>query len=102
MSKQTVEIKVIDRKLKIGCPLGQETALAAAANELNIRLEKTSKSDAISTPEQALLLTALNLANDLLQCQKQMNDERIQTQSKIELLQSTIEQALMPASNKTA
>ena len=102
MSKQTVEIKVIERKLKVACPRGQETALVSAAAELNNRLEKAINSDAITTPEQALLITALNLANDLLQCQQQMETERSQTQSKIELLQSTIEQALASQDAKSA
>lgn len=100
MSKQTVEIKVVERKLKIACPRGQETALVSAAAELNKRLEQMNKSDSVSTPEQTLLITALNLANDLLKCQQKMQEEREQTQSKIELLQSTIEQALStPKSN---
>ena len=102
MSKQTVEIKVIERKLKVACPRGQETALVSAATELNTRLEQAIKSDAIATPEQALLITALNLANDLLQTQQQMETDRNQTQSKIELLQSTIEQALASQGAKTA
>jgi len=102
MSRQTVEIKVIERKLKVACPRGQETALVSAAAELNKRLEQADNSNAISTPEQALIMTALNLANDLLQCQQQMEIERKQTQSKIELLQSTIEQALTPQEDKSA
>ena len=99
MSKQTVEIKVIERKLTISCPSGQESALVHSVNELNVRLEKINRSPAISTPDQALLMTALNLADDLLKTRMQMKKERQETQSKIELLQSTIEQALNNSSS---
>jgi len=102
MSSQTIEIKVIDRKLKISCPTGKETALVSAANELNSRLAKASNGNAITTAEQTLLMTALNLANDLLQSQQALEKERKENQSKIELLQSTIEQALHIPSSKQA
>ena len=102
MSSQTIEIKVIDRKLKVSCPTGQETALVAAANELNTRLAKANTGNAITTAEQTLLMTALNLANDLLQTQQALEKERKDNQSKIELLQSTIEHALNSQQSKQA
>jgi cell division protein ZapA len=102
MSKQTVEIKVLERKLTISCPSGQESALVHSANELNLRLEKINKSPAITTPDQALLMTALNLADDLLKMHQQIEKERQETKSKIELLQSTIEQALSHPSHNSS
>lgn len=94
MSQRTVEVNIADRKLKIACPIGQETALLTAAQELSSRLDKAAASKTISTPEQTMLMTALNLANDLLQTQQQLKIEQQDQQAKIDLLQSTIEQAL--------
>ncbi|MGL1959236.1 MAG: cell division protein ZapA [Colwellia sp.] len=102
MSQRTVEINVIDRKLKVACPMGQETALLSAAAELTERLSKASNSKSTATPEQALLMTALNLANDLLKSQQKLVKEKQVHQEKIALLQSTIEQALAPKDNKRA
>ena len=102
MSQQSVEIKIADRKLSVACPQGQETALSSAAGELNRRLIKANNSNAITTPEQTLLMTALNLANDLIKAQQQIERERKENQSKIELLQSTIEHALSPKETKQA
>ena len=102
MAQRTVEIDIVDRKLKIACPTGQETALLSAARELSTRLTKASESKVVSTPEQTLLMTALNLANDLLKAQQQLKAEQIDNQNKIELLQSTIEQALAPINKKRA
>jgi len=102
MPQRTVEINVTDRKLKVACPIGQESALLCAAAELSARLSKANNSKSIATPEQALLMTALNLTNELLQAQKQLQTEKKQNKQKIDLLQSTIEQALVSTHHKSA
>ena len=102
MAQRTVEINIVDRKLKVACPIGQETALLSAAQELSNRLTKARACKTISTPEQTLLMTALNLANDLLQTQQLLKIEQQENQSKIALLQSTIEQAISPKNRKIA
>ncbi|MEW6993150.1 cell division protein ZapA [Colwelliaceae bacterium MEBiC 14330] len=102
MAQRTVEINIVDRKLKVACPIGQETALLSAAQELSARLAKAGASKTISTPEQTLLMTALNLSNDLLQTQQKLMLEQQENQDKIALLQSTIEQALSPSKKKSA
>jgi cell division protein ZapA len=102
MPQRTVEVNIADRKLKIACPIGQETALLSAAQELSDRLTKACASKTISTPEQTLLMTALNLANDLLRTQQQLKVKQQDNQEKIALLQSTIEQAISPTKKKTA
>ena len=103
MSQHKVTVEVANRKLKIACPVGQESALLSAANEVTLRIEQANASiKANNTPEQTMLMTALNLANDLLQAREQIARERQQTQSKIELLQATIEQAMHASDNKQA
>jgi len=102
MAQRTVEINIVDRKLKIACPIGQETALLTAAQELSDRLTKAGASKAITTPEQTLLMTALNLANDLIKAQQKLKLEQQDNKEKIALLQSTIEQALSPTNKKSA
>ncbi|MDO6426794.1 cell division protein ZapA [Thalassotalea sp. 1_MG-2023] len=95
MSQHNVTIEVAGRRLKIACPQGQESALLQAANELNSRLE-TDKSNVkvIKTAEQAMLMASLNLANDYLEQQQAFKAEKQQLESKIDLLQQTIEQAV--------
>jgi len=103
MAQRTVDINILDRNLKVACPIGQESALLCAAEELNIRLTKTtSNSKLIATPEQTLLMTALNLANDLLKTKQQLQTEQAKNKQQIALLQSTIEQALIPIKKKQA
>lgn len=102
MSQRTVEINIIDRKLKVTCPIGQESALLSAAEELTMRLTKANKSKSIASPEQAVLMTALNLANELLATKQKLKAEQQENKARIALLQSTIEQAISPSNKKQA
>jgi cell division protein ZapA len=94
--RNKVEVTIAGKKVKIACPKGQESALFAAASELNKRVEQLGNSDVINTPEQMMMMVALNLANDLLSVQKAHEEEREENANQIALLQSTIEQALAP------
>jgi cell division protein ZapA len=94
MSQHSVTVEVANRRLKISCPAGQESSLLLAAKELNQRLLNDSKSYSIKTPEQSLVMTALNLSNDLLAARRELEQERAAMQSKIDLLQMTIKQAV--------
>lgn len=97
MNQHTVTINVANKRLKIACPAGHESALLQAAEEINKRLEENgSQVNSIKTPEQALVMMSLNLANDLIQTRNEFEQEREKLQSKIELLQATIEQAVNP------
>ena len=102
MSQHSVTIEVANRRLKISCPSGQESSLLLAAKELNQRLLKDSKTYSIKTPEQSLVMTALNLSNDLLVARKELAQERETMQSKIDLLQTTIKQAVSTEYRKKA
>jgi cell division protein ZapA len=94
MSQHNVTIEVANRRLKIACPKGQESALLQSANEVNKRLDTGKKST--KTPEQAMLMAALNLANDLLISENTAKQKLQEMQNKIDLLQETIEQAVNP------
>lgn len=102
MKQSSVDVVIAERKLKIACPLGQESSLLSAAAEVNLRVDKIEKSSAISSSEQAMLMTALNLAHDLAVAKAKLAQERNENKSKIKLLQSTIEQALVNPNTKQA
>ena len=102
MSQQHLEVTIADRILKIACPIGQESALIAAAAELNTRILNANTSTMLTTPEQSLLMTALNLSHELLAAQEQLKEQRKTYQSKINLLKSTIEQAMLDNREKNA
>jgi cell division protein ZapA len=102
MSQTAVTISINNRKLKIACPTGEESALIASSKDLDARLTSLLNKGNCASLEQALLMTALNLSNELLKLRKEINDDRAVTEEKIALLQSTIEQALSVQSVKRA
>ena len=95
MSQNKIEIVLGEKTLSIACPAGEESALIYAAEELNKRLLEAKNGTVITTPEQTLLMTALNLSYDLLQLKTQLTQERKENQSKIELLKSTQAECLL-------
>lgn len=100
MAQNTVTIEVAKRRLKVACPQGQESALLQAAKEVSERLESTKGN--IKTPEQNMLMVALNLANEMLLAKQAHQHEIEALESKIGLLQSTFEQALQEPKEKSA
>ena len=100
MSQNTVTVNIANKSLKIACPLGEESALLAAAHDLSARFKDTqTKAQTNSSTEQTMMMTALNLAYDLQKEKEASDKEKLALQSKIELLQSTIEQALSSPSS---
>ncbi len=102
MAKNTLEVTIAARKLKIACPKGQESALLSAATEVDSRAELMSKSSAVTSTEQAVLMAALNLAHELATVKAKLAQEKVESKNKIKLLQSSFEQALQPINNKRA
>lgn len=95
MSQHSVTIEIAERRMKIACPKGQESALLQAAQEVNERLLQTKQQkNNTKTPEQNLLMTTLNLANDLIKSQQQFTQEKLAMKNQIDLLQATITQAV--------
>ena len=76
MSQQTVTINVANKSLKIACPIGEESSLLAAAQDLTTRFSKVNeKNHASSSDDQAMIITALNLSYDLLKSEKAYVDD---------------------------
>ena len=95
MEQDTLTVKVASKTLKIACPAGEESALLAAGLEVTKRFKEiNAKSHSNTSVEQTMVMTALNLANELLKTIDASEKERIALQSKVDLLQSTIEKAL--------
>ncbi|SET82637.1 cell division protein ZapA [Thalassotalea agarivorans] len=94
MDNRSVEIQLANRKMKVACPLGQESALLNAAELVNEQFKKQQSLAAINATEQAALMVALNLANELHEVKQQLVAEQKTNQNKIALLQATIENAL--------
>jgi len=98
MADKGISIQLLGKKFDISCGPGEEAQLTSAATLLEERLEEMQRKTSIHQIERLALLVALNLSNDLL-LEKQKNIEYSESMdSRIRLLQATIEQALIEKS----
>lgn len=98
MSNSAIDITLLGRTYSIACPPGQEQALQAVAQKLELQLGKIkSRTNAISREEMALM-AALNIGYELYEEQRKNQDYMSQMDDRIRLLQSTLEHALVERS----
>ncbi|WP_406664571.1 cell division protein ZapA [Gallaecimonas sp. GXIMD1310] len=94
-SQDTLDIAVFGRRFRVACPAGQQGALRQAARELDERLKTLKDSSELSNREQLLTMAALNLAHELHLAEAQSREYAEAMDTKIRVLQETIEQALV-------
>ncbi|EKE69931.1 cell division protein ZapA [Gallaecimonas xiamenensis] len=93
--QETLEIVVLGRRFRVACPKGHEAALQEAARDLDDRLKTLRLASDLGNREQLLTMAALNLTHELRLAQAQSREYADAMDSKIKVLQTTIEQALV-------
>ena len=63
---QPINVSILDKDYKVACPPGEQTALLESAKFLDTRMRKVRDSGNIMGSERIAVITALNMANDLL------------------------------------
>jgi cell division protein ZapA len=63
---QPINISILDKDYKIACPPGEQSALLESARFLDSRMRELRDSGKIMGSERIAVITALNMANDLL------------------------------------
>ncbi|WP_345316911.1 cell division protein ZapA [Ferrimonas gelatinilytica] len=94
MSKDTIDIHVLGKSFTVACPPDQNHQLQLVAADLNRRMEQLKRRTGLGNLEQLAVMAALNLTHELLQVEQGQRREQEQMQQRINLLQTTIEQAL--------
>ncbi|WP_434358562.1 cell division protein ZapA [Parasalinivibrio latis] len=98
MSTQAVEITIFGRTLRVNCPQGQEDALLRAAEDVDKRLQELAGRTKVSNTEQLVTIAALNLCYELHSERNKNADDMAEMTQRINMLQTTIEQALLSQS----
>ena len=62
-----IQISIMDKEYKIACPSGEQPALLASAEYLDSKMREVRDGGNIIGSERIAVITALNMANDLLQ-----------------------------------
>ena len=63
---QPINISILDKDYKVPCPVGEQSALLESARFLDTRMREIRDSGNIIGSERIAVITALNMANDLL------------------------------------
>lgn len=62
-----VNVKILDREFTVGVEPGERDSLVAAANLLDARMREVRGNNRMAAIDRVAVLTALNLAHELLQ-----------------------------------
>ena len=68
---EPVEVRVLDREFTVGCEPGERDKLMAAAQFLDARMREVRGSNRMAALDRVAVLTALNLAAELLHSRQQ-------------------------------
>ena len=63
---QPINISILDKDYKVACPPGEQSALLESAKFLDSRMREVRDTGNIMGAERIAVITALNMANDLL------------------------------------
>ena len=63
---QPINVSILDKDYKISCPPGEQSALLESARFLDDKMREVRDSGNIMGSERIAVITALNIANDLL------------------------------------
>jgi cell division protein ZapA len=63
---QPINISILDKDYKVACPVGEQSALLESARFLDLKMREVRDSGSIMGSERIAVITALNMANDLL------------------------------------
>ncbi len=63
---QPINISILDKDYKVACPPGEQSALLESARFLDNKMREVRDAGNIMGSERIAVITALNMANDLL------------------------------------
>lgn len=89
-----VTVRIMDREYRIACPEGEQEDLLRAADYLNGKMREMRDGNQIVGAERVSVLTALNIANDLLRLKSAEIEPLKDVGSRIQNLRQKVEKAL--------
>ncbi|MDH5353919.1 MAG: cell division protein ZapA [Gammaproteobacteria bacterium] len=91
---QPINISILDKEYKVACPVGEQPALLASAEYLDSKMREVRDSGSIIGSERIAVITALNIANELLNPDKEGKQVGKVISPRLKNLESKITRAL--------
>lgn len=97
MSKDTspVKVTILEKEYLIACEESEKEALRNSADFLNQKMNEMKKDGGVIGAERIAVMTALNIANELLAYKKENQDYTSNIDSTLKRLQNKINDALV-------
>ena len=94
---QPISISILDKDYKVACPAGEQPALLESAKFLDSKMREVRDSGSIMGSERIAVITALNMANDLLNSGRANRDLGKELSPRLKGLENKVAQALEKA-----
>ena len=94
---QPINISILDKDYKVACPVGEQPALLASAKYLDSKMREVRDSGSIIGSERIAVITALNIANELLSSGNESIDVESEISPRLRSLESKISRVLEDA-----
>jgi cell division protein ZapA len=94
---QPINISILDKDYKVACPPGEQSALLESARFLDHKMREVRDSGNIIGSERIAVITALNMANDLLRTSNLDKDVGAELPPRLKDLESKISRVLEQA-----
>lgn len=91
---QPINISILDKEYKVACPVGEQPALLASAKYLDGKMREVRDSGSILGSERIAVITALNIANELLNFDGQDTNVDKEISPRLKSLETKITRAL--------
>jgi len=94
---QPINISILDKDYKVVCPPGEQTALLESARFLDHKMREVRDGGTIMGSERIAVITALNMANDLLKTGKLDKEISAKLPPRLKELETKISRVLAQA-----
>jgi len=94
-SGKPVTVKILDKEYLISCSEEEREPLHTAVTSLNVKMLDMKNSGRVIGSERIAVMTALNLAHELLAYKQENDDYTSSVDTTVQRLQSKIDEALV-------
>lgn len=92
-----INISILDKEYKIACPSGEQSALIASAEYLDSKMREVRDSGSIIGSERIAVITALNIAHELLNSSQLGENLNESLPPRLKNLENKVSEALQKA-----
>ena len=92
--KNMLDVKILDRELRVACPEEEREALLSAVSYLNRKMTDIRDAGKIANVERIAIMAALNIAHELLSTKVGRGVDLADLTRRMSAMQAAIDQAL--------